>query len=196
MPPLLAAYAAWPIWPSNAATLAVMITNPRSPSIGSLSIMAAAASRSTLKVPTRLMSITVRKVSSGSTPRLPITRPGVATPAQFDRDPQSAQLGRSRDGRLHLIFVAYVGRGEPHPVPQLGRQLGSGRARQVDDQCRRPLRNDCPHGGRAQSRRASGHQHDIVLAQPHSPLPSPTCQTERLALLKSRSEVTSAAGGR
>ena len=33
--------------------------------------------------PTRLMSITVRKVSSGSTPRLPITRPGVATPAQF-----------------------------------------------------------------------------------------------------------------
>ena len=62
MPPLLAAYAAWPIWPSNAATLAVMITNPRSPSSGSLSIIAAAASRSTLKVPTRLMSITVRKV--------------------------------------------------------------------------------------------------------------------------------------
>ena len=59
MPPLLAAYAAWPIWPSNAATLAVMITIPRSPSSGSLSIMVAAASRSTLKVPTRLMSITV-----------------------------------------------------------------------------------------------------------------------------------------
>ena len=32
---------------------------------------------------TRLMSITVRNVSSGSTPRLPITRPGVATPAQL-----------------------------------------------------------------------------------------------------------------
>jgi hypothetical protein len=60
-----------------------MITNPRSPSIGSLSIMTAAPSRSRLNVPTKLMSITVRKVSSASTPRLPITRPGVATPAQL-----------------------------------------------------------------------------------------------------------------
>jgi hypothetical protein len=31
MPPLLAEYAAWPIWPSNAATLAVEISTPRSP---------------------------------------------------------------------------------------------------------------------------------------------------------------------
>ena len=83
MPPLLAAYAACPICPSYAATLAVMITSPRSPSDGSLSIMAWAASRSTLKVPTRLISITVRKSSSGSSPRLLITRPGVATPAQL-----------------------------------------------------------------------------------------------------------------
>jgi hypothetical protein len=45
--------------------------------------IAAAASRTTLKVPTRLIWMTRWKVSSGSTPSRPRTLPGVAMPAQF-----------------------------------------------------------------------------------------------------------------
>src|SRR6476620_204180 len=60
-----------------------MTTTPRSPSTGSLSSIAAAPRRSTLKVPTRLMSMTLRNVSRSSGPFLPTTRPGVPTPAQL-----------------------------------------------------------------------------------------------------------------
>ncbi|MNI71820.1 hypothetical protein D3C73_1277190 [compost metagenome] len=45
--------------------------------------MAAAAKRITLKVPTRLICMTLLKVSSGSTPSRPRTFPGVAIPAQL-----------------------------------------------------------------------------------------------------------------
>src|SRR4051812_5156169 len=45
--------------------------------------MRAAASRSTLNVPTRLIRTTRSKASSGSTPERPTTRPAVATPAQL-----------------------------------------------------------------------------------------------------------------
>ncbi len=83
MPPLLAAYAAWPICPSYAAMLAVMTITPRSSSTGSLSSIATAARRMTLKVPTRLMSMVRWKSASGSGPLRPTTRPAVPMPAQF-----------------------------------------------------------------------------------------------------------------
>src|SRR3954447_13473612 len=82
-PPFDALYAAWPICPSNAATDAVLTMTPRSPSTGSVSTMAAAASRMTLKVPIRLIRTTFSNASSGSTPCLPSTRAGVPTPAQL-----------------------------------------------------------------------------------------------------------------
>src|SRR5664279_3316123 len=61
---------------------AVMTITPRSPSIGWFSSIAAAARRTTLKVPTRLMSMTSWKSSRAIGPSLPTTRPGVPTPAQ------------------------------------------------------------------------------------------------------------------
>src|SRR3954470_20156910 len=82
-PPFDALYAAWPICPSNAATDAVLTMTPRSPSTGSVSTIAAAASRITLKVPIRLIRTTFSNASSGSTPCLPSTRAGVPTPAQL-----------------------------------------------------------------------------------------------------------------
>src|SRR3954468_9839132 len=82
-PPFDALYAAWPICPSNAATDAVLTMTPRSPSTGSVSTMAAVASRITLKVPIRLIRTTFSNASSGSTPCLPRTRAGVPTPAQL-----------------------------------------------------------------------------------------------------------------
>src|SRR3954454_7358111 len=56
---------------------------PRSPSTGSVSTIAAAASRMTLNVPIRLIRTTFSNASSGSTPCLPSTRAGVPTPAQL-----------------------------------------------------------------------------------------------------------------
>ncbi len=83
-PPLDEEYAACPIWPSNAATEAVLITTPRwlSSSAGVLA-MASAASRSTLNVPIRLTSMTFRYVSRSCGPFLPTIRPAVPTPAQL-----------------------------------------------------------------------------------------------------------------
>ena len=63
-PPLDAAYAAWPIWPSNAATDDDLTIAPRSPEAsGSLRLIAVAAIRTVSKVPTRLMAITFLKAS-------------------------------------------------------------------------------------------------------------------------------------
>ena len=74
MPPLDAAYAGWPIWPSNAAIDAVLMMTPRSPaSSGAFSVITAAASRITLNVPTRLTRIVFSNRSSGCGPFLPST---------------------------------------------------------------------------------------------------------------------------
>src|SRR3954447_23549713 len=56
---------------------------PRSPSTRSLSTIAATASRITLNVPIRLTRTTFSNASSGRTPCLPSTRPGVPMPAQL-----------------------------------------------------------------------------------------------------------------
>ncbi len=88
-PPFEAEYAAWPIWPSNAATDAVFTMAPRSPysSSGSVWLIAVAASRMQLKVPMRLIVTTFVKMSSEwadeYSPSLPIVRCGQPMPAQL-----------------------------------------------------------------------------------------------------------------
>ena len=60
-PPLDAEYAAWPIWPSKAATEARLTIAPRSPdaSSGSVRPIAVAAIRMASKVPIRLIAMTL-----------------------------------------------------------------------------------------------------------------------------------------
>ncbi len=76
-------YATCPTWPSKAATEAVWISRPRSPSAsGAFDCMIAAAARSSRKVPSTLMFMTRWKAAVGRGPSLPRSLPGVATPAQ------------------------------------------------------------------------------------------------------------------
>src|SRR5581483_3560783 len=83
-PPFDAEYAAWPICPSNAAADAVLITTPRSPSaFGAFFAICAAASRITLNVPIRLISITLVKIASGIGPSRPTVFIAAPTPAQL-----------------------------------------------------------------------------------------------------------------
>jgi hypothetical protein len=65
MPPLLAEYAACPIWPSKAAMEASVTMAPRLPasSTGAVRPMAVAARRMQLKAPTRLTETTLAKAS-------------------------------------------------------------------------------------------------------------------------------------
>jgi hypothetical protein len=63
-PPLDAEYAACPIWPSNAATEAMLTIAPRSPcSIGSVVLIAVATMRMQSKLPIRLIAITFLNAS-------------------------------------------------------------------------------------------------------------------------------------
>src|SRR5689334_14719 len=79
-----ALYAAWPIWPSNAATDAVLTITPRSPpALGELLVIADAASRIMLNVPTRLMLTARAKLASPCRPSLPTTRSPCTMPAQL-----------------------------------------------------------------------------------------------------------------
>ena len=79
--PWMRVYAAWPIWPSKAATDAVLMITPRSPSaFGAFLAIASAASRSALKVPIRLILMTRLNVSSLCGPFLPTTRSPVRRP--------------------------------------------------------------------------------------------------------------------
>ena len=82
--PLEAAYAAWPICPSNAATEAVLMITPRSPSaFASVSAIAAAARRNRLKLPIRLTLITWAKFARPCGPFLPRIFSPRTTPAQL-----------------------------------------------------------------------------------------------------------------
>src|ERR1700682_5044109 len=82
-PPFDAEYAAWPICPSNAATEAVVMIPPPPSPPGSVLAMRSAPSRSTLKVPIRLMFTTRAKFSSGQTPWRLSTRIASPVPAQL-----------------------------------------------------------------------------------------------------------------
>jgi len=80
----MAEYAAWPICPSKAATLAVEIITPRSPvGSGGFFAIASAARRIMLKLPIRLMPITRAKRSSGCAPSLPTVLAAGPMPAQL-----------------------------------------------------------------------------------------------------------------
>ena len=90
MPPLDAEYAAWPICPSNAATLAMFTIAPRSPvSVGSSLLISVAASRIASKVPIRLIAITLEKAprscAESNSPSRPIVRCAQPMPAEFTR---------------------------------------------------------------------------------------------------------------
>ena len=79
-----AAYATWPTWASNAAIDAVFTITPRCPSASAGSrLIASAASRSTLNVPTRLTPTTVRNSSRSCGPRRDTMRADGAMPAQL-----------------------------------------------------------------------------------------------------------------
>ena len=63
-PPFDAEYAAWPICPSKAATLARLTMAPRSPdSVGSLREIAVPTRRTQSKVPIRLIATTLENAS-------------------------------------------------------------------------------------------------------------------------------------
>ena len=83
-PPFDAEYAAWPIWPSNAAIDAVFTITPRSPSSpGAFADIACAAAFATLNEPTRFTRTVVSNCDSGIGPSLPSTRPAPRMPAQL-----------------------------------------------------------------------------------------------------------------
>ena len=87
-PPLEEEYAAWPIWPSNAATEARLAIAPRQPSAsGSLRLIAVAARRVTSKVPIRLIAITLvyaaRSCAESNSPSRPMVRCAQPMPAEF-----------------------------------------------------------------------------------------------------------------
>ena len=135
--------------------------------------MAAAASRSTLKVPTRLISITRRKSSSGSTPRLPTTRPGVATPAQLTAARSMPKSPAAADRPYDIVLVAHIPADQADLLPRLEvvtrtRQVQHDRSSSGGDHGR--------HGGRAQTRGAAGHQDDIVATEHHRCGPRSSCR--------------------
>ena len=116
-PPLDAEYAAWPIWPSKAATLAMFTIAPRSPSrSGSSLLISVAASRIASKVPIRLIAITFENAprSCGGV-ELAVPADGALRPADaggVHQDPQRAELDGLRDRRLDLLGVGDVDRDE------------------------------------------------------------------------------------
>jgi hypothetical protein len=54
---------------------------------------------------------------------------GSTHPRAVDHDPQGAEFCRCLNRCLHLIFIAYVGRGKSDPGSELKRQLSPGRVR-------------------------------------------------------------------
>ena len=109
MPPLDAEYASWPVWPSRPAIDAVLITTPRCPSAsaGSVRAMAAAPMVIRLKVPIRLMSMTLPKAArSCGEPSRPTVRWAQPMPAQltttrsgFPADTANSTAARARNRR-------------------------------------------------------------------------------------------------
>ena len=117
-PPLEAAYAGWLICPSNAATEAVPMMTPRSPSMGSVAAIAAAARRITLKVPTRLIRTTRSKSASGNRPDLP-NLSGRCDPGAVDHDPDVSRGGGEVDHPRDVVGVGDVGGYEMGSVSNL-----------------------------------------------------------------------------
>ena len=83
--------------------------------------MRSAARRITLNVPMRLTWITRANCSSGMTPPLPITRPGVPMPAQLTAIRNVPARGRDVQRRRDLGLVRDIGRREDGGVTEFGR---------------------------------------------------------------------------
>src|SRR5690606_19498260 len=87
-----------------------------------------------------------------------------------DDDPQGAQLSGGGDGRADRLLVPHVGRGEVHPLTELGREVLTPPARQVDEDDTRALLQQ-PAGGRlTEPAGPSGDQCDGVLGDLHGDL--------------------------
>ena len=142
-----------------------MTIAPRSPSSsGALAFMAAAVSRSTLKVPIRFTRTTVSKGARPAGPPLALDDAlGPADPGARDRQAQLAErLDGGRDRGLELTLVGHVGR-EAHR----GRSVGASSALQalgqllralavaVDDRHPRPVVRERPGRGRSEARGAA-----------------------------------------
>lgn len=135
-PPFDAEYAAWPIWPSKAATDAVFTMTPRSSPSSAFSAIAVAANRITLNVPIRFTEITFEKASSGNAPFLPVVLIALPMPAQFTtiaRVPSS--LARSTAACTAASSVTSAGakrtaspRAASAEVSALGRSIATTRA--------------------------------------------------------------------
>ncbi len=118
-PPLDAEYAAWPIWPSNAATDAVLTMTPRSSPSGSVLAMRSAASRSTLNVPIRLTSTTFVEPVQRERPVLAERLDRVADAGAVDVDAQRAHLLGDIERRPTPARVGDVGLDELGAITEL-----------------------------------------------------------------------------
>ena len=135
---------------------------PRSPvaSSGSLGSIAAPASRSTWKVPTRLIATTRSNVVGGVRPARAGEPLGVADARAVDRDPQAAgRLRRgARDRCLELLGLRHVGGGEGSALAQLGGERLAARGVEVGDEDVRAALVQCPRGRFAETRGAADHE--------------------------------------
>ena len=116
-PPLEAEYDAWPIWPSNAATLARLTIAPRQPSSsGSLWLIAVAAWRTMSKVPIRLIWMTLVKAPrSCADSTVAVAADGALGPADaggVDDGAERRDLGGGLDRGADLLGVGDVDLGE------------------------------------------------------------------------------------
>ena len=99
-----------------------MQTPRSSSSSGSLSFIAVAAKRSTLKVPIRLIRSTVSNGISWCGPRLDAVRSAQPTPGAADADAQATRRLRGlRDRGLDLSLVGDVARHEAGALAELAR---------------------------------------------------------------------------
>ena len=126
-PPLEAEYDAWPICPSNAATLARLTIAPRQPSSsGSLWLIAVAAWRTMSKVPIRLIWMTLvkapRSCADSIVPSRPMVRWAQPMPAELTTVADRRDLGGGLDRGADLLGVGDVDLGE-HALDLLGERL-------------------------------------------------------------------------
>ena len=154
-----AAYAAWPIWPSNAATDDTLTIAPRSPSAsGSLRLIAVAAMRTASKVPTRLIATTFLKASrswaESYSPSLPTVRCAQPIPAEQTRARRVPSDDGPVDGRPDLGGVGDVDGDEL--AADLARDRLALLGVEVGHHDLRAERGQLAGAGRADARRASG----------------------------------------
>ena len=162
IPPLDAAYAVWPIWPSKAAAEAVVTITPRSPSAsGSLFCMKPAARRSTLNVPTRLTSTTRRKAFKSQTPWRPRIRSACRMPTAYDYGPERTKtlLGGGHCGSARKKTSSVTS--AVQKMMMLAAAFQQRRLRRLDvlgSRHSRPRANQPLDAGRPESRTAAGHK--------------------------------------